>query len=215
MRNGRFRLVGAVMVVLIGGSGCTGSSGGHPSPLPASTTTSSTPATSAPPPSPTRTTPTVPTSGPNVSPGEKPPVLGSRVEVNTGSGAVAFAAYSMDALDWGYATTSSVLYRRTYSAPCSECERFASIFDDVRRRGNHLRGGRIHQSSWSLVAPGRDHGATRAVDVTYSQAAVQEVDPAGGVVATDGALPHVLRRVWLRWAGTAWVVVDTKEVELR
>lgn len=216
MRYGRFAPVALACALLLGAAACTGSSGDGPSSPPPSSRSPTTSVPTTPPSTPSSTTPapstSVPTTGPNVRPGEKPPVLAPIGRTNTPQGAVAFARYWMAALDWGYATTSSVAFRASFSRVCTRCDRLASIIDRARSAGNHFEGGRITLTAWSLAPAGADNGASKAVDVTFSQQRVRELDSAGGVIATDSGLSNVVRRVWLRWDHGRWTAVDTKQV---
>jgi hypothetical protein len=152
----------------------------------------------------------VATTGPNVRPGEKPPKLPDLAKTNTPVGAVTFAQYWFQALDWGYATTDSTLVHSLYSDSCSECARFAGIFDSTRAAGGHFRGGRIATSSANLVDD-KSHADSMVVDVTFAQTKVQRVDSHGRASSAESADDHVIYRVWIRWL-PSWFVIDLKQV---
>jgi predicted lipid-binding transport protein (Tim44 family) len=116
----------------------------------------------------------------------------------------------MQTIDWGYATVDSTLARTAFSPVCTDCTRFMKIFDNARAKGVHFRGGRMTISKWLLQPNDHHNGATAVVDTTVSISALQATDRAGKVVESDPAHAHVLYRVWLRWTGTRWTVVDTK-----
>ena len=160
--------------------------------------------------------PTVATTGPNVRPGEKPPVLSDAARMDSPGGMLAFAEYWINTLDWGYATTNSDLARRSASPACAECNRLESIIDHAAAAGHHFKGGRIVITGASLP---RDSESARnhaqAVDVTYDQAAVTEIDGAGNAVGSGHALEKFVRRVWLTRRATTWTVVDTSKVVIK
>jgi len=156
------------------------------------------------------TTPPIST-GPNVRPGEKPPTVPAQAKTNTDLGADLYAWYWMQTIDWAYATTDSSLAKAAYASSCADCARFMTIFDDVRASDRQFRGGRISLSD--TVNQPNDHrnGATSVVDVTVSVAALETLDAANHVVKRAPAIPTVTYRVWLRWLGSGWTLVDWKE----
>jgi hypothetical protein len=131
---------------------------------------------------------------------------------HTPDGARLFAEFWLEALDWGYATTDSTLARRLYSPACTDCARFMHNFDDTRRKGHYLMGGRSTITAAYLASNERRHGAEQAVDVTIRVAALIERDQAGHIVSRAVAIPSLTYRVWLAWQHDVWKVVDTKEV---
>lgn len=161
---------------------------------------------------PASSSPSFAASGPNVRPGEKPPKLLPGTEVNNAVGATQFAMFWIQTLDWGYATTDSTLTKTYYAPSCKECRRFTDIIDSAKRAGDHFEGGRIVASKWLIADNDHRNGATRAVDVTYSQEAVKELDPHGNVVVSDPKASKIVRRLWLKWLADHWTVVDTRQV---
>jgi uncharacterized protein DUF6318 len=151
------------------------------------------------------------TSGHNVRPGEKPPTFPQSMEKNLPSAAGTFAVYWVQTIDWGYATVDSTLARRAFSPVCTDCTQFMRIFDDAHAKGVHFRGGRMAISKWLIRPNDRHNGATAVIDVTVSIGALQAIDRTGKVVEADPAEARVMYRVWLKWTGTKWTVVDTKQ----
>lgn len=132
--------------------------------------------------------PSIATTGPNVRPGEKPPVLPALAKTNTRAGAITFAVYWVQALDWGCATTDSTLARSLYSPVCTDCARFMKNFDDTRRAGEHFVGGRLRLISSTIAANDGRHDAQDAVDVTASAGALRTLDNKGGMVSSASAI---------------------------
>jgi Family of unknown function (DUF6318) len=151
------------------------------------------------------------TTGPNVRPGEKPPTVPAVAKTNTKAGALTFAVYWMQTIDWGYATVDSSLARTAFSPVCSDCTRFMKIFDGARAKGVHFRGGRSAILRTDLQSNDHHNGATAVIDVMTSIGALQAIDRNGKIVETDPAESNVTYRVWLRWTGTRWTIVDTKQ----
>lgn len=152
------------------------------------------------------------TTGPNVRPGEKPPSFPQSLERNLPGAAGAFAVYWEKTIDWGYATVDSSLPRTVYSASCAGCERFMKIFDGARSDGVHFRGGRLLVLAWTIQPNDHHNGATAVVDVTFSIQALEAIDRDGKVVESDPAVARAADRVWVRWTGRRWTVVDSKHV---
>jgi hypothetical protein len=152
------------------------------------------------------------TTGPNVRPGEKPPTFPKSLEQNSNGGAIAFAQYWEQTIDWGYATADSTLARTAYSSTCSDCERFMKIFDEATAKGVHFRGGRSTILKTDLQPNDHHNGATAVSDLTISVQALQAIDRGGTVIESDPPVRRATYRVWMRWTGMRWTVVDWKQV---
>jgi predicted lipid-binding transport protein (Tim44 family) len=83
-------------------------------------------------------------------------------------------------------------------------------FDDPRSKGLHFRGGRITIIRAAPQPNDHHNHATAIIDITYDVQALQVLDRNGKAVESDPAHPHVTDRVWMRWTGTRWTVVDWK-----
>ena len=152
------------------------------------------------------------TTGPNVRPGEKPPTFPASLNRNDRVAADVYAKYWMQTLDWGYATTDSALARRAFLPVCTDCERFVKgNFDGARAKGEHFRGGRVSFVSSSIQPNDHRRDSTAVSDVTVSVAALETLDRGGRVIAHAAAIPKITYRIWVRWAGARWFVVDWKE----
>jgi hypothetical protein len=162
--------------------------------------------------SPAPSTPSVATTGANVRPGEKPPTLPGGAKANSARAALLFAAYWIEALDWGYATTDATLAKSLYAPECTDCARLMHNYDDTRAQGQHFRGGRLNVVETNVVTDDTRHPGTQPVDVTIHADALQTLDAAGHLVITAAAIPKTTFRVWLKWASAGWVLVDSKEV---
>ena len=216
----RLRQIAPLALILAGAVACTSSGSGGTTPAPTSrlptssvATTTSPAATPSISPSPT---PTVATTGPNVRPGEKPPTVTVGARSHTPAGALQFSIVWLRALDWGYATTDSTLARSLFTQSCSECERFASIFDMAKLAGNHFRNGRIRLRSNTLISDDSRHPGTTPVDVIFNQAALQVIAKTGNETASEPPQSGVRYREWLRWKVTSgWTVIDLKQVVVK
>jgi hypothetical protein len=211
----RFRLVALIALMLAGIVGCTSSGSDGPSRTPSSSAPVSSPARSTPPPSTPPATPTVATTGPNVRPGEKPPVLTDFGKKNTPAGAITFAQFWIQALDWGYATTDSTLAKMYFLPSCTDCARFMKNFDEPRSKAQHFRGGRVSVSRTDIARDDRAHAGTTALDVTFSVAALKTLSSVGKTVSSAAAIPRLTFRTWLRWTDKGWRVAFEKQVEYR
>lgn len=151
-------------------------------------------------------------TGPNVRPGENPPSFPTDLETDAPGAADAFARYWEQTVDWGYATTDSRLARSAYSASCTGCARFMKIFDGARADHVHFQGGRLAFLSSTIQPDDHHDGATAVVDVTFSIQALKAIDRSGKLVESDPAVARATDRVWVRWTGTRFTVVDWKKV---
>jgi hypothetical protein len=157
----------------------------------------------------------VATTGPNVRPGEKPPVRPELATRNSRAGAAEFARYWFAALDWGYATTDSTLAKTLYLPACIDCARFIKIFDVARSKGEHFRGGRSAVIETLLASNDSRHPDATPVDVTIRVAALDTLRSDESVVVSAPAIPKLTSRIWLKWLGERWAVLDTKRVVRR
>jgi hypothetical protein len=162
--------------------------------------------------SPAPSTPSVATTGPNVRPGEKPPTLPGGAKSDSPSGAAQFAGYWIEALDWGYATTDSTLAKSLYAPECTDCARLMHNYDDPRAKGQHFHGGRVNVVGTNVVTDDNRRPGTQPIDVTVHAEALQTLDARGHVVTSGGAIPRMTFRLWVKWTGTSWVLIDSKEV---
>jgi hypothetical protein len=200
-----------VLLCLLAACALAGCSGDHSAAADTSTPTLTT--TYSPPSYSTAPASTPPiTTGPNVRPGEKPPTFPHSLEKNDPVAADMYAKYWMQTLDWGYATTDSTLARRAFLPVCTDCTRFVKgNFDDVRARDEHFRGGRVSFISSTIRPSDSRSGSTAMSDVAVGVTALETLDSSGRVIESTAAIPKITYRVWLRWTGTRWFVVDWKE----
>ena len=85
-------------------------------------------------------------------------------------------------------------------------------FDDARANGVHFRGGRSAILRTDLRLNDHHNDATAVTDVTVSVQALKAIDQNGKVVESDPAVARATYRVWTRWTGSGWTVVDWKQV---
>ncbi|WP_375479640.1 DUF6318 family protein [uncultured Jatrophihabitans sp.] len=202
----RWRGASALVALLV--AGCTGGSG---SSAPSSATSESSASSSFLPASttvPVSTSPAVPTTGPNVRPGEKPPLLPGVGKRDSAAGAITFAQFWVETLDWGYATTSSTLSRAWFAPSCTDCALLMRNFDEPRAAGDHFVGGRLSLRSAQLAPTGGQFNASRAVDVSFTAAKARLVNASGETVSSSPATREVTFRLWLARSGSRWLVVQ-------
>lgn len=119
--------------------------------------------------------------------------------------------YWFQALDWGYATTDSTLAKTLYLPECSDCARFMINFDDARAKQEHFKGGRITVLSARIASGDKRHAGATPVDVTISSGALRTLTASSRTVDSSPPFPKLLYRVWVRWTGMYWRLVDMKE----
>jgi hypothetical protein len=213
----RYRMLAPIALIVVLVAACTGGSrGGDPRRTPTVTAPVTSPSTSQPTStSPTRSAPptTVPTTGPNVRPGEKPPTLPPIGRQHSRFGATEFASYWIEALDWGYATTSANGLQRLFLGQCQVCKNFVDNFRSVAAHRRHFEGGRISIENAVLLHPGPIQNI-EAVDLTVSADRLRIVSNAGTTVQRSAA-EHLKLRVWVRWTKNDWKVLREAQVVAR
>jgi hypothetical protein len=129
---------------------------------------------------------------------------------HTHAGAVAFARYWVETLDWADATMDTKLARTGFETSCSECELLVEAIDAARSKGDHMVGGRasIHEASIVVDAALRQF----VVDVSFSIAANIVVDAAGKTISRQPAVPSWTYRLWLSWVSSHWYVIKKTRV---
>jgi hypothetical protein len=149
----------------------------------------------------------VPLTGLNVNPGEKPPVFPAAASGRSQAAANAFAAFFIQTLDWGYATTNSAYMRHYYNPSCGLCASLASGLSKTHAAGHWYQGGRLATRSVRVVAA---DGVTAPLDycslvvVDISAAVVR--DRAGKLLKGQGALSSQPFKLCERRVGESWRV---------
>jgi hypothetical protein len=203
-------LVGLILVLVGCSSGSTAPVNTHgpgrsttagPSPSPSASPSWTGPSVS-PSASPSRTGPLL--TGAGVRPGESPPTMIDLARQDDASGALAFGAYFVAALDWSLATTDPYLLEK-FSAPnCKTCRFYIDGLNRLRASGGYLTGGRTELQNIAMVN-GALVPADFVVQVTYGQ----EIEV---IYASHGALPSypprpgnpAINRLYLTWINGTW-----------
>jgi uncharacterized protein DUF6318 len=206
MRQWRVRLL---TVLIVGGvtsaiAACTSSSGGDPTLTPGPPSTTSAPSSPSATPSPTGPA----TTGPNVRPGEQPPVLISQAKKHNSTGALFFAHYYMQVVDWTIATNSTYLLEKITLSSCQTCRRTISSVDGYAKQGAHATGGRLTIGESKLVHGSWDVKSDYVVDIKFVQGPITIVykDAPPSVEASAAASQGSY--VFVSWVGGAWKIVE-------
>jgi hypothetical protein len=185
--------------------------GGSPAPSQPSTSVTTTPPLSsavtsiaATPPAP-RTGPL--TTGPNVRPGEKPPVLPPLTQQHKPDGALAFARYYYQILDWSIATNDGYLLSSVSAPGCKSCARYLSGFS-VQEQGKAVQhGGRIHIIA-AEIAHGSFHFHSDVVtQVRIRQDAYSVSHPPLSAMIRHAAADYT-SFVFVSWIGSGWKIIE-------
>jgi uncharacterized protein DUF6318 len=193
-----------LMAVIVVGllSACTS---GDPKPNLSTVTTSSAPSSTI------SESPSVATTGPNVLPGARPPVMPDFAKRRTADGAVVFVSYVIHALDWGYSTSDSTLYRLASDDSCTQCEAAMNMLDDLRRSGGRFQGGHLNVLS---VGDGpinaKVRQAERAILVKVHQGSLRVLDSHGTTVAGPYPERDIGFVYYVRWGVDGWKIVKSE-----
>jgi hypothetical protein len=149
----------------------------------------------------------VPTTGPNLrEPGERPPVMPLEATQHTQDGAVAFAKFFIQTIDWAYATTSTTYMRHYFQPGCVTCKSIQAGIDDAAAKHRHFQGDRFSIGAARDVAADATYGAEISLLLPVAVTTVAVIDASGQFVSGEPAL-HLKERVWLAWIDGAWWVV--------
>lgn len=152
--------------------------------------------------------PSVATTGPNVQPGAKPPVMLEAAKVHDQLGAMAFAAYVLQAVSWAYSTTDAHVLDAVYASDCQPCKLQRDAIVAVAAKNEHFVGGHLRALSLQSVKD-REHGADEAFDIAVDVEALRVVNQQGQTV--EGPYPHETPtiRYLFKWTDTGWRVVHS------
>jgi Family of unknown function (DUF6318) len=197
-------LLPASALILV--AGCSGSRG-HAASTPSATAVPTSPATTSASatPSPTATTPLL--TGAAVKPGEVPPTEDPHFIIDDIGGAIGFASYFYEALDWSIATTNANLLRPISASTCKACQRYIQEIDALSSTGGHSEGARL-----SAVKFAPAHGdlvqATYVVQVTITQDAqvIVGADGSRTSVAPPSPNPNI-NYLYVSWGEGSFVAV--------
>lgn len=150
----------------------------------------------------------VPTTGPNLlHVGEAPPVMPTLATMDSTAGAVAFAKFFIQTLDWGYATTSSTYVRHYYEATCEFCTAEASAIDEAASKHHRYIGDRF-LNLVTAQQPVAGKAADFAVRVTFDVTGVEVADSDGNPVDASPPHPGYAEDLYLVRRTDHWVVVE-------
>jgi hypothetical protein len=220
-------LLGVLLLGVPGVLGaCTGSAGsgrhtsvGRPAPTSASpgVTASGTGGSTG---SPARSGPTgppppsvpadVPTTGPNLlHPGETPPLMPLAATQHTQAGAVAFAKFFIQTIDWGYATTSSAYMKHYFGPGCRACNTFSSAISSARSKNERFEGGHltIRSAQSRSLQPG-DSAVT--IDLLVDITTFARLNQHGVFLDGEPAQTGISFELETRWAHGGWFVEDLR-----
>jgi hypothetical protein len=184
-----FALVTATVLV-----GCGGDEPGA-----GATATVSPTATPTPTPTPTVDVPVIPE-----------PVLPDEAKARTPEGATAFVRYAVDVINRAYLTGDTASIWAIANPECTVCELGTSDIDEAYARGNRIEGGQISIESTDWVDMGPNVRPTVPTVIDISE--LQEVTPAGQVVASAEADEN-LAALWdLEWDQGRWLLANMRVV---
>jgi hypothetical protein len=197
----------ACALLTLGITSCTG----KPTPLNTSSAVTSPSASASPTPSPSQTSlypSDVPLTGKNLTKvGEKPPIYPDAARANTQAGALAFAKFFLQTIDWGFATTSGAYMRHYAAQSCGLCSGIGDGLDKTAAAGHLYLGGRFTNYRAETVPKGE---VSAPVDscarVTVDIPAVSVTDSRGHVVNGQQALKDQPFKLCVKRKAASWTV---------
>ena len=142
--------------------------------------------------------------------GEKPPVMPLAATRHTSGGAVAFAVFFAQTIDWGYATSDPAYMNHYFQPTCLECVNLRNGLNTARKKSAYYRGARVTIKRANLGAVGGPDGAERSVVVDASVTSFDVVDKNGISLAAGPPLSQVRQEFWLSWRAGGWTTVDLR-----
>jgi hypothetical protein len=151
------------------------------------------------------------TVGLNLRPGEKPPVLAAAAKTHTAAGAVSFATYFVQAVDWGLATTDPYLISPISAPSCRACAGYIQSLTAMRAQGDSVRGARIQVVSGALLRGSLPVNAEYGVQVVIREEAPVAASAGSAAPSTDSRANQDYAGVYLDWTAGGWQVVEETE----
>jgi hypothetical protein len=188
--------------------GCTSGPKPNTSTVPATSFASSSPRSTTPSAQPTPSVPAdVPLTGTNLlAKGEKPPVMPGIAVQHTDAGAMAFAKFYLQTVDWGFATTNAAYMRHYYDKQCIGCMNLSDAITRVAKKNWHYIGGRYHIRSTRPIAR-NSNASDLIIDIRSDLDSGTAVDVKGNIHAADIAHHDFPEKIGVRWNGINWRVV--------
>ncbi len=127
---------------------------------------------------------------------------------HTPEGAVAFAKFFIQTIDWGFATTSGAYMKHYFEHSCTECLSHQKGLDNTRKVDDHYVGGRFSNVRLSAWVPGGNDRADGSLTATFDISSVEVVDSNNNFKNADPAESNIQEHMYLRWTPDGWTVVD-------
>jgi hypothetical protein len=136
------------------------------------------------------------------------PVLATK---HTPDGAVAFAKFFSDTIDWGYATSSPAYMNHYFdAATCQECRNLRTVLTSADKHQAYYRGSRTTTLSAEPGALGGPNGADSSAVLRIDVTAWDVVDAKGQSLGSGPPSHNSRVEIWVKWRGATWHVVDMK-----
>ena len=149
----------------------------------------------------------VPRTGRNLlRAGEKPPVMPLAATRHTSGGALAFAVFFGQTIDWGYATSDPAYPNHYFQPTCLECLNLRTALNTVKQKGGYYRGSRVTIVSAIPGATGGPDGAEISAILHTNVTAWDAVDRDGKSLGAGEPLRNVKEEIWLAWERDGWTV---------
>jgi predicted DCC family thiol-disulfide oxidoreductase YuxK len=126
-------------------------------------------------------------------------------KLHTTAGALAFAKFFIQTIDWGYATTSSTYMRHYFQPSCELCASIARSLDITAQRGHYFIGDRFIRLTTRSLNPVKASDA--AARVQFDVTAYEVADAHDNAITGHQAIANYGEEVQLAWRTTQWAVI--------
>ncbi|MCW2525702.1 MAG: hypothetical protein JWM76_562 [Pseudonocardiales bacterium] len=133
------------------------------------------------------------------------PILATK---HTPEGAVAFAAFFIRTVDWGYASSDPAYMNHYFQESCIQCVNYRTFLTSAKTKDAYYRGSRATIVDNSVGEIGGPFNAEMSIVAHVNVTAWDLIDMNDKSLGSGITLDNVRQELWLRWIGGTWVVVD-------
>ena len=132
---------------------------------------------------------------------------------NTTAGGEAFVRYYLEVVNWSVKSLDVRSLRQLFVASCNECTEQVESIDELTARHQYIVGFHYRVAAMDVGPNDGRSGATKAFEVIgiYDE---YKTMMSGDQVVKDYVATKEPYMFYLRWNGSAWIVVDRPKLDL-